>query len=507
MTATRRAAAAALALLVPALGLLPASPARAAGPAVEVRVPAHAYLTERGVGPSGGYRIWLDPQPGGGLATLPGATLKVDATDLDGTARLRTRRACGDHVWTALSFTCDLGTLTRGKHSYPDALYVEAAPGSHAGDHGTIRYTFSAPGRADASFTTEVWVAGPDLREHVDKPLRGLAPGSTVEFTPRVRNVGRVPAHGFGVSFNSARLDFRTDHRNCWYADTRAAYCWFDGTLDPGRTYAFASPVRVEVPDATVNGSFQYDAYLSGPTGNGEDPPTALTTELDPGMKRGTGPELTVRPVAGDGGTFGEEFGLGEVRLSTTQTADLVAGAGRVAGRTGSTTDVTFTLRNAGPGRVFGSSLEITPPEGTAVVEPTPPPDPDGELEWEWECGRLGGGAYTCGPGRALEPGETWRTTLRLRLDRRVRGAEGRAAVALHSTRPAKDPHPGDNTVPISTEITGGPLVEPAEKAAPAPDGPGGGTTAVLAALAVGGVVAAVAAALGIRRIRARRTP
>lgn len=492
-----------------------AAPARAADPAVELRVPGDAYLTERGSGPTGGYRVQLDPKPGGTAAEVPGTKLTVDATDLAGVAQLRTRRECGDHTWTTEPFSCDLGTLTRAGHHYPDALYIEAARGSHAGDHGTLRYTFSAPGRADAVFETRVWIGGPDLRESAHRPLRGLKPGGTVDFTPRVRNAGKVAAHGFGVEFSSARLNFRTHYSNCRYARERFAFCWFDSTLDPGRSYEFAAPVQVGVPAAIVNGSFQYDAYLSGMTGNGEDRTTAYSTDTDPGVQRGTGPKLTVRPVeGGTGGTFNEEFDRSEVKVSTSQTADLTAGSGRVEGRTGTTTDVTLSLRNAGPGRVHGAYLEITPPEGTSVVEPTPPPDPDGELEWAWECGSLGGGAYQCAPDHALEPGETWRTTLRLRLDRRVRDAEGRVVIQVNSARPAKDPHPGDNTAPIPTRITGGPLVEPsttpaARETASAGDespdeGPAAGT---VAALAGGLAVVAVLAALAVRRIRARREP
>ncbi|MFE1953295.1 hypothetical protein ACFW9D_22840 [Streptomyces sp. NPDC059524] len=517
MTVIRSTAAraAALALLfTAALFGASAAPARADGAAVALHVPENAYLTKRGVGPTGGTRIWLDPSPGGGLATRAGVELKVDASDLAGTARLRTRRDCGDHTWTTQPFTCDLGTLTRGKRNYPDALYIEAAPGARAGAHGTIRYTFSAPGSADATFETEVWVGGADLRERVEKPRRDLTAGGDFEFTPHVRNAGKVPAHGFGVEFSSPRLNFRTQYSNCWYADTRSAYCWFDRTLDPGRSYAFASPITVGVPDETVNSSFQYNAYLSGLTGNAEDPATAFTTDADPGLKRGKGPELTVREVAGAASGYNDEYSLGETKVSTTQTADLKAGAGELAGRTGTTADVTFSLRNAGPGRVYGAYMEITPPEGTSVVEPTPPPDPDNELEWQWECGSLGGGKYSCRPDHPLEPGENWKTTLRFKLDQRVRDAEGRLDIKQGSSRPAKDPRPADNTVPVVTKITGGPLVEPskkpvAETAKASSDGGGSGGPGgpVLAAGAGALVVAAGLGALWVRRMRARRQP
>ncbi|MEV5611599.1 hypothetical protein [Streptomyces sp. NPDC052225] len=494
----------ALALLVAALLGTPVTPAHAAGPAAELTVPQTAYLTKRGVGPTGGYRLWLDPRPGAGRASRAGVTLTVDATDLAGVAHLRTRRQCGDHTWTTEVFTCELGTLTRGGHHYPDALYIEAEPGAAQGSHGTLRYTFSAPGSADATFETDVRVAGPDLRERVEKPLKGVAPGGHFAFRPRIRNAGKAPAQGFGVRFDSARLGFRTDFANCRYAAERSAYCWFDQVLDPGRAYEFAEPVTVGVPDSMLTGSFTYGAYLQDPSGA---PLTGMggAPAADDGTTRGTGPTLRVRPVEGGASEYGDQYGLGTVKLRTSQTADLRATTGTLTGRTGQTVDLKVALRNAGPGRVAGAFLAVTPPEGTTIVEPTPPPDPDNELEWQWECAGRQGTTRFCDPDRALEPGDTWETTLQVRIDERVRGAEGRLEIREDPKRPANDPKRGDNALPIKIDATGGPLVEPsthpaAGARADGPGGPGGGTIA-----AAGLLGAALLSGLWWWRAKSRR--
>ncbi|MGW3820090.1 hypothetical protein [Streptomyces sp. NPDC005046] len=509
---------AALAVLVGIL-LSPTVPAQAADPAVELSVPDTAYLPKRGVGPSGGIRLWLSPQPGAGRAAQSDVTLTVDASDLEGIARLRTRRECGDHAFGSTNVvTCTLGTLTRGKDNYPDAIYIEALQGVSRGSHGTIRYTFSAPGTEDATFETDVWIEGPDLRTRLEKPREGDAPGASFGFKPQVRNAGRFPAQGFGMKFESSRVTFPVQYSNCRYAlQSPGAFadCWFDEQLEPGQAYEFVEPVAVDVPVTMVNGGFQYKPFLQGMTGNAEEDPGATGT--DPGMRQGTGPELRVRPVDTPADAFGDKYRLGEVRLRTSQTADLQVSADPIEGTTGSTTKATFRLHNAGPGRMSGTALRITVPEGLSVVTPTPPPDPDNESEWQWECRGPMKRAFTCSPGDALEPGDTWQTTLEFRIDRRVRGVEGLVEAIYDPERPANDPKMSDNTAPIEVRATGGPLAEPSEPnpkpkeqvraqpAAATAKGGGKGGSALVVALALGTAIGGGALALGLRARAVRR--
>ncbi|MET9407383.1 hypothetical protein ABZX90_16715 [Streptomyces sp. NPDC002935] len=455
---------AALAVLLGTL-LAPTVPARAAAqPAVELSVPDTAYLTKRGISPTGGVRVWLAPHPGGGRATQADVTLTVDASDLEGIARLRTRRECGDHPFGATGVvTCRLGTLTRGKDNYPDAIYIEAVHGVSRGSHGTIRYTFSAPGAADATFETDVWVEGPELRARAEKPRKGDAPGASFGFKPQVRNAGRFPAQGFGIRFTSSRVIFPAQYSNCRYGIQFRTFadCWFDQQLEPGQAYELVEPVSVDVPETMVNGSFSYMPYLQGMTGNVEEYPGATGT--DPALRQGTGPELRVRTVDTAADAFPDRYRRGEVLLHTSQTADLQVSADAIEGTTGSSTKATFSLHNAGPGRMSGTQLRITVPEGLSVVEPTPPPDPDNELEWAWECFGPRGRAYICSPENPLEPGDTWQTTLEFRIDRRVRGAKGLLEAIQDPKRPVNDPQKTDNVAPIEVRATGGPLAQPSE--------------------------------------------
>ncbi|MET9890422.1 hypothetical protein ABZZ47_09435 [Streptomyces sp. NPDC006465] len=505
---------AALAVLAGIL-LSPTVPAQAAGPAVELNVPDTAYLPERNVSPSGGIRLWLAPQPGAGRATQSDVTLTVDASGLEDIARLRTRRECGDHTFGSTDVvTCTLGSLTRGKDNYPDAIYIEARPGVSRGSHGTIRYTFSAPGADDSVFETDVWIEGPDLRARQEKPRKGDTAGASFDFTPQVRNAGRFPAKGFGMLFQSSRVTFPVQYSNCRYAlqsPGSFADCWFDEQLMPGQAYELVEPVAVHVPDSMVNGSFQYKPFLQGMTGNAEEVPGATGT--DPGMRQGTGPELKVRPVDSPAGAFGKKYRLGDVRLHTSQTADLQVTADTIEGTTGSTAKATFRLHNAGPGRMSGTALRITVPEGLSVVAPTPPPDPDNESEWQWECYGPQKRAYTCGTSGPLEPGDTWQTTLEFRIDRRVRGAEGLVEVIYDPERPSNDPNNSDNAASIEVRATGGPLAEPSEpnpKPKPAAatvkgSGKGGPSLPLAVALAISAVIGGGALALRLRARAVRR--
>ncbi|WP_327354315.1 hypothetical protein [Streptomyces sp. NBC_01304] len=495
------------ALVALLLGALLASmaPAQAAGPAVELSLPDTSYLPKRGVSPTGGIRLWLNPQPGAGRPAQSDVTMTVDASDLEGTVQLRTRRECGDHAFgDTFTVTCKLGTLTRGKFNAPDAVYIEAVHGVPRGSHGTLRVTFSAPGAEDVTYESDVWVEGPDLRPRVEKIRRGDTAGKSFGFKPQVRNAGKFPAEGFAVKFDSAHLNFPAKYSNCEYALARWATCWFDQTLEPGQAYEFADPIDVGVPTSMVNGSFTYSPYLPGLTGDAEDE-TGETADED-GMTRGTGPELRVRPVEGEAKDFMQKYRAGEVELRTSQTSDLQATAGVIRGRTGETVDVTVGVQNAGPGRISKTSLEITPPEGTTIVEPTPPDDPDNESEWEWECAGTKGKPYTCNPDRALEPDDIWSTTLQFRIDKRVRGAKGLLEIREAPERPARDPHRADNAVPIEIDATGGPLVDPSRPnpvpaAAAAEEKPTskGGTIAVVAILGL-----TFASGVYVRRRRAK---
>ncbi|MFG3168762.1 hypothetical protein [Streptomyces sp. NPDC048200] len=507
----RRRGAALIVLLLAAF-LLSTVTAQATTSAVELRVPHTAYLTKRGVSPSGGVRLWLAPQPGAGRAAQTDVTLTVDASGLEGIARLRTRRACGEHAFgTTDVVRCTLGTLTRGKDNYPDGIYIEAVEGVRRGSHGTIRYTFSAPGTEDAVFETDVWIEGPDLRAQVEKPRTGDTAGETFGFTPRIRNAGRFPAQGFGVKFAAAQVTFPVQYGNCRYAAEGPglyADCWFDQPLAPGQAYEFTAPVSVGIPDTMVNGSFSYDPYLQGMTGNAEEDPGATGT--DPALRQGTGPELRVRPIDAGAGSFVDKYNLGEIRMHTSQTTDLRVSAEAVVGTTGSTDEATFRVDNAGPGRISGTVLRITVPEGLSVVRPTPPPDPDNESEWQWECAAAGERVYTCRPPNPLEPGDTWQTTLEFRIDRRVRGAEGLLEAIQDAKRPVNDPHKADNTASFAVRSTGGPLVEPSEPSARSlaastgRDGDDDGSH-LMVVLALGACLVGGALVLGLRARSVRR--
>lgn len=509
-TSARRAA---VALLVCVLVALSAgTPAHAADPdpAVELDIPADYYLNEPGVGPTGGTRLWLEPRPAPGHDELRDVTLTVDATELMGIARFRSRGDCGRHATgKTYTFTCTLGTLSSGsggsgggRGKYLDALYVEAKPGARTGAHGTLRYTFAARGVPDTTVRTEVHVAGPELVARKHPPREDLKAGSTLRLTPQIRNAGTYPAKGFGMTLQTQRTDLAAQYSNCRYAARggSTAYCVFDTTLKPGQAYELSQPFSLTTHQTLIHGAVSYHLSLPGVAWEWNDTPGTDPEELP---REGKGAALTVRPVDRPADAFSRARG-GSLALTTDLETDLRLRTEPIRGKVGETAEVELAVHNVGPGQPKNARLKVTPPEGVTVV----PPELDPEGEDVWECTPWRGEKETlsCRPNGTLGPGKDATLTLTFRIDKRVRGAEGRVEIVDDPKYPPNDPDRSDNAAPLEVRAQGGTPVEPdetpAEEDQPSSGPPSGdgARSGIVVAVALAVILAAVAALVVARR-------
>ncbi|MET8679260.1 hypothetical protein ABZW18_17205 [Streptomyces sp. NPDC004647] len=439
--------------------------ARAADPALVIQAPARYYTYPAGEGPQGGdlFLLHLNLERAEGEEPLAeDVELTIDASALKGKAVLKpTNGSCKDPE-KDLVFSCSYGSID-GKTSV-QPFHIQGAEGVKPGYAGLIEYTATASNAPSAKAKTKVFIDGPRLAERKHAPLKVTAPGSTVEVTPGVANHGQLAAdQGIGIKlYGVDGVEVAREHSNCHYktwAGT-SAYCLFETPLEPGAAYEFSEPFRFKVSPALMYGSIGYSTWAigSGDPWEYEQPEDFAET--------GSRAPLTLKLVDDKG--F-EDFG-GHTELTTTQHADFRAVTGTLEGRVGETVPLTLGARNEGPGSMdltgYSShgtgTYEVTPPEGTTI---TSIPFPGEEDDWACSPKKKGSRTHVCGIDERFESGEQDTLVFNVRLDRKVKGAEGRITVTDRADYPTRDTEPGNNTAAIPVKITGS-------------DGTGGGPAA-----------------------------
>ncbi|MCC3778580.1 hypothetical protein [Streptomyces sp. UNOB3_S3] len=128
--------------------------------------------------------------------------------------------------------------------------------------------------------------------------------------------------------------------------------------------------------------------------------------------------------------------------------ADYQAIAHPVTGRVGETVGVEVGVRNGGPGRAAADrrSYEVTAPEGTTIA-------PDGDAGRRCAPHDTAARSYLCAIGGDFAAGDRETLSFRIRIDRKVEGAEG--WVRIIDLGNAPDPDPANDSAPIVVEITG----------------------------------------------------
>ncbi|MFF4160505.1 hypothetical protein [Streptomyces sp. NPDC001678] len=172
--------------------------------------------------------------------------------------------------------------------------------------------------------------------------------------------------------------------------------------------------------------------------------------------------------------------------------ADYQAIAHPVAGRVGQTVDVEVGVRNGGPGPAAASrrAYEVTAPEGTTIA-------PGGDAGHRCAPHDPAARDYLCAIGGDFAPGDRETLRFRIRIDKKVEGAQG--WVRIIDLDNAPDPDPANDSVPIVVEITGNaPGTAPRQR--PVDDGVASAT--LLLATTSGTALSAGAIALGAARRR-----
>ncbi|GAU66564.1 hypothetical protein SSP35_03_02120 [Streptomyces sp. NBRC 110611] len=426
----------------------------------------------------------------------------------------------------------------RGRRAIPAVLFTAGAvlllgPGAGAGAPGAAGPGGVRPDGERPSFT---------LRTHEPYTLTSDDRGRIPSLTPAFGNTGPVAApHGvvMRVTVTDARFDTGVGFpRNCYRGQyKRTLFCEFPNPVSVGAAYETAEPLpEVYGRHYAVMGSYTYAVWPLG------DPP-AHTEDYKAEYEQGTLPALGLKPVAigtlngrdgeqqdgqdgqdrqdgGDRQDSGERQRGGELRFVSHGYADKadwgIEGI-KLRGRVGEYAEASIPAPTGA-----AQEVRIEVPEGTTFAPLT-----------RWEREGLPSEIDYC--TRDEEDGNiycsnvNWFVTLRVRIDRRVEGAEGRISVA----EPADgDTDPSNNAAPIKLEVEDGPApidrwvppvsgfpVEhdiPLETAGPddlaSPPEPSaisvdGRTGAVLLAAAAAAVTLALAASRRIRRLcRIRRT-
>lgn len=172
--------------------------------------------------------------------------------------------------------------------------------------------------------------------------------------------------------------------------------------------------------------------------------------------------------------------------------ADYQAIAHPVAGRVGQTVDVEVGVRNGGPGPAAADrrAYEVTAPEGTTIA-------PDGDAGHRCAPHDTAARDYRCAIGGDFAAGDRETLRFRIRIDKKVEGAEGWVRIVGPGSAP--DPDPANDSAPIVVEITGS-APGPTPRYRPVDDGVASAT--LLLATTSGTALSAGAIALGAARRR-----
>ncbi|NGN70128.1 hypothetical protein G5C51_40355 [Streptomyces sp. A7024] len=442
------ATAAVMALLGTALG--GAAIAAPADPVLKIQAQETYYVYEHDQGPPGGdlYRLDLN------LAYVEGeepiaedVKLTIDASALKGLADLKGGSFCTEKDYV---FTCEYSSIDGLTSVQP--FYIKGAKGAKPGDSAVIKYTATASNADTATAETKAVIGGPKLNARTHAPLKGVEPGSTISLTGAVANRGTLAApKGIGVKLSSVEgLKVAREHSNCHYKpgyDT-AAYCTFDTPVEAGKAYEFSAPFAFKVAEDQMYGSANYHFWALG-SGN----PWQYEKPED-FSEQGSGPPLTLKETAAFDGNGGH------LDLATTQRADYQAIGGTIEGKVGSTAKIELGVRNAGPGTMDlqyrdghgAGTYEVTPPEGTTITKiPFPGEDDD------WACSKKSkkSRTYVCTLQETFAAGEKDTLIFYVRIDKKVKDAEGKVQALAREDFPTRDAKPENDAAPIELKATG----------------------------------------------------
>ncbi|UKY51347.1 hypothetical protein [Streptomyces inhibens] len=234
------------------------------------------------------------------------------------------------------------------------------------------------------------------------------------------------------VTITDGAFDTPGTPNNCYYAKHhRTIFCEFPNAVPVGAGYETAKPLPEVFGHSLVRGAYTYSVWPLG------DPP-AHTEDYKAQYERGREPALGLEPVA-----VGTLKGGGELRFVSAGYADRADWGIKGITLRGRIGEYAVAAIPAPTGLAQRVRVEV--PQGTTFA-PLTREEREGLPSESDYCSR------DQEDGNIYCSNANWFVTLRVRIDRRVEGAEGRISVP----EPANgDTNPSNNTAPIKLEITG----------------------------------------------------
>ncbi|TJZ52054.1 hypothetical protein FCH28_19620 [Streptomyces piniterrae] len=286
--------------------------------------------------------------------------------------------------------------------------------------------------------TTQLVVGAPILTVRQDAFLTEAKPGSELPLTPAFGNRGDTDIDDdLIIVVKAEKATLRGRYGNCRYdkaTSATKAVCKISGPLPAGEAYETDGPITALTRKNARHGQISYGRYRAHDV--------LPTAELPPdSAPRGTGAPLGLRPVDGSGGDFtalqhGEaETAHDVLEFSTTDVHDPQAPEVTIKGKVGEVVAIDV-LGKAD----YQGAMRLTLPEGISLEGRR-----EGEQSETLFCEYVEGenGLVEC-PSAGITMPE-----LRVRIDKRVEGAQGTISVAESDP---KDPDEENNTAPIKVE-------------------------------------------------------
>ncbi|WP_327289119.1 hypothetical protein [Streptomyces sp. NBC_01198] len=394
--------------------------------------------------------------------TAPG-TLTFDATTLAGVAEVTWPDACTPSA-DRKHAECDAAGVKGTEHDTV-VLRIKAAPGAAGGAKGTVRYTGSSPGLPDVSGQTTVTVgAVADVFMHGLPEKVAAKPGDLVPLSFALTNRGGQPGAGSILTAHaSGGLDSLSHYGNCAYGYVDSPDRRWVGMLScvlppvaPGTTVSYTDgvPFRVHASGLIEDVEISLVDYT---------PEALADSRRGSTLVQGDGPDM----VPHTGGTTAQDWQTGyswaDPKINVDNTADFALSVAPVKGPKGATVTAAVELADRGPARYVDSwnerpaaQVEFDPPPGTTVVganEDCLGYDKHGKL-LDYN---VPGVHYVCTQGWFFLPGQSVTDFFKLRIDKVIPNATGRAFLTPGYATPY-DRNPANDTakVVVNAKAAGG---------------------------------------------------